>query len=61
MADSNPQMSEESSATGEGSSVASAQPASETRLTGRDHAAFLNSYVPDDDGLYDDCPSEVCT
>lgn len=28
------------------------QPADESSL--RDHSAFLNSYAPEDDGLYDD-------
>ena len=26
-------------------------------LSIRDHTAFLNSYVREDEGLYDDCPS----
>ncbi len=32
------------------------QPArDQSSLSMRDHSAFLNSYVPEDEGLYDDC------
>ena len=27
------------------------------RLAARDHSAFLNSYAPQDEGLYDDTPA----
>jgi hypothetical protein len=27
------------------------------RAPWRDHSAFLKGYVPEDEGLYDDCPS----
>lgn len=32
------------------------QPSSQPRLS-RDHSAFLNSYAPSDEGLYDDAPA----
>lgn len=32
-------------------------PATETGVPVRDHSAFLNSYVAEDEGLYDDYPS----
>ena len=32
-------------------------PPAATRESVRDHAAFLNSYVADDEGLYDDYPA----
>ena len=32
-------------------------PATETEGTVRDHSAFLNSYVAEDEGLYDDYPA----
>jgi hypothetical protein len=27
------------------------------KLPTRNHAAFLSSYAPEDEGLYDDCPA----
>ena len=36
---------------------AAGQPAKAAPLALRDHSAFLNSYTPEDEGLYDDAPS----
>jgi hypothetical protein len=33
------------------------QPAKPAPLVFRDHSAFLNSYTPEDEGLYDDAQS----
>ena len=35
----------------------SGQPAKPAPLVFRDHSAFLNSYTPEDEGLYDDAQS----
>jgi hypothetical protein len=35
----------------------SGQPAKSAPLVFRDHSAFLNSYTPEDEGLYDDAQS----
>jgi hypothetical protein len=35
----------------------SGQPAKPAPLVFRDHSAFLNSYAPEDEGLYDDAQS----
>ena len=40
---------------GEGHWTITVQPANETQRSTRDHSAFLDSYSPDDEGLYDDC------
>ena len=40
---------------GEGRWTITIQPADDTAVTTRDHSAFLDSYSPDDEGLYDDC------
>ena len=42
---------------GEGRWTITIQPADDTTESPRDHSAFLDSYSPDDEGLYDDCPS----
>ena len=42
---------------GEGRWTITIQPAADTTALPRDHSAFLDSYSPDDEGLYDDCPS----
>ena len=40
---------------GEGHWTITVQPANETHQSIRDHGAFLDSYSPEDEGLYDDC------
>lgn len=40
---------------GAGSWTITVQPASEANQEIRDHSAFLSSYSPSDEGLYDDC------
>ena len=40
---------------GEGHWTITVQPANDTRQPTRDHSAFLDSYSPEDEGLYDDC------
>ena len=40
---------------GEGHWTITVQPANDTQQPTRDHGAFLDSYSPDDEGLYDDC------
>ncbi len=40
---------------GEGRWTITIQPADDFDEAVRDHSAFLNSYSPDDEGLYDDC------
>ena len=40
---------------GSGRWVVTIQPASTTQTPVRDHTAFLRSYAPEDEGLYDDC------
>jgi hypothetical protein len=42
---------------GPGHWLISIRPADESAALVRDHTAFLKSYVPDDEGLYDDCSS----
>ncbi len=44
---------------GPGHWLVSIRPANAAAGTGlvRDHAAFLNSYAPEDEGLYDDYPA----
>ena len=40
---------------GEGHWTITVQPVNDTQPPTRDHSAFLDSYSPDDEGLYDDC------
>lgn len=42
---------------GEGRWTITIQPADDMAASPRDHGAFLGSYSPDDEGLYDDCTS----
>lgn len=44
---------------GPGRWIITIQPVTSTTLSGlvRSHRAFLNSYAPEDEGLYDDYPS----